>query len=372
MMTAMRTKPVLHPSLPTPLIDLGAHGLPVPRGNRILAKIEYDRSVHPTGSHYDRVFFPLIDMHEKEEVRTPSGNLLPRISPRSTVLVEVSTGNAGAAFAYAAAQKGYGSIVLVPHGLPPARLECMRRYARQVVEAPSADMAVVLELLRGILRLNQEDPPKRFVCLNHSFHALGTVMMSGMVYEALEQSPRTIDYYVATIGNGLTLCGPSRLFKIRNPDGRVLAWEPVASGLVYDRLARKFANSNTIKNYRDRFGLMPGTLGHAIYGAIRPGTPTPFVDRACRDGLIDEIHLVGDSSQQREYCQLTGKTEWPAGVLSWEPIRPLLAELPSLLAVIGSMPGRTSLAGLAVALHAAESVENKTFLVPFFDSIEKY
>src|SRR6516162_4413264 len=87
----------------------------------VLAKEEYR---NPTGSHYDREYFRLL--YELEDNRT--------IVPGETPLIETTTGNAGASFAWACRILGYSPVkVIIPADMPSAREAQIASFGAEIV-----------------------------------------------------------------------------------------------------------------------------------------------------------------------------------------------------------------------------------------------
>ncbi|MBU0591606.1 pyridoxal-phosphate dependent enzyme [Candidatus Micrarchaeota archaeon] len=355
----------------TPLVDLGDNGLIIPNSCRILAKIEFDRGSHPTGSHYDRAFIHLIEDAEIHGIRTPSGKQIPSISTETTNLVEISTGNAGAAFAYACRELGYSCTAILLGGLPPSRSNYLKELGANVIEAPRKDyMAGCKELLGDLLRLRFDACEKRYVTVNHPFNPITTQAMAEIITEATNQYGGAIDYFVGTVGNGSTLLGPSKKF-IELHGGSVLVWEPFTSAMAYDLFYPG--------RFKQLFSVVPGFTDHEMHGAGGPGVPCPFRDQFVldvNDGHIsvpdqnNSIRLVVDSQQIDAYSealtQIGKKIPSVMGdLINWEGIQKALFDL-------GFPVGRTSAGSVATALDHAHHVHNATFLVIFYDSIEKY
>src|SRR5262245_46615483 len=95
-----------------------------PNGNRIWAKLEYE---NPTESAFDRVYPGLFESAESD------GRIVPGVTP----VIECSTGNAGASFAWVAKELGYESHVIIHADAPGARIAQLERLGAKVILSPA-------------------------------------------------------------------------------------------------------------------------------------------------------------------------------------------------------------------------------------------
>src|SRR5689334_18676530 len=143
-----------------------------PNGNRIFAKLEYQ---NPGGSHYDRVYLTLFRyLEEKGEIK-----------PGITHLVESTTGNAGASFAWIASQLGYECTVIIPEDVADARKrQILDRGARLVLSPPGKYVAGVIRHLQHYLVEHKEEYKSgRLYCLNHAKNPLSVGAVSDIADE---------------------------------------------------------------------------------------------------------------------------------------------------------------------------------------------
>ena len=353
----------------TPLL----HVLSINGRRHIYAKDESYRG-HPTQSHYDRVFLPLIEMHEKGLAKTPSGKEMEPIDQRTTHLVEVSTGNAGAAFAWAAKKLGYAATAIVPDGLPTGRLDAIKKNGAAIEIAERKNyMEGSIDRLKEFLKVMRFDEVgRRYITLNHPLHMETTWLMAEIVKEAFDQANSqgfTFNAIVLAIGNGSSLFGPATVFRNYEPKGNVFAWEPFSAGRAYDML-----NPGA---YRDDFGVDPGFADHNLIGAVGPGVTIPFVEMACqKPKLIDEVVLVSDEYQLKAYRTVAKRKIRNVSFQRAERQMVYWEETQRMLNHSGFDVGRTSAASVAVAMNRPydynKKLEDFNTLVIFYDDTSKY
>jgi cysteine synthase len=157
-----------------------------------------------------------------------------------------------------------------------------------------------------------------------------------------------IDYYIPAVGNGSSVLGPGRIFKERG--AKIVAFESFQSAVAYDKLYSG--------KYENEFGIKPGTLPrHKLRGTSYQGINFPHIAHAFEQKLIDEVYLVSDKDKDADYKKLTHKNP---------PILPHWDSIPK------GEYGKSTRAGLAVALELAKKVKNKTMLVIWYDYANRY
>ena len=319
----------------TPLV---VSGLEVPNGNQILIKRECD---NPFGSHYDRVYLELFRYYES----------VGRIRPGDQLL-ETSSGSAGVSFAAIGLSLGYDCYVAIPADGEKAREEAIKEYLPEkdhLIFTPAEEyLGGFPEFIRTFLSRN-----KGFFFMNHSMGKKGKnneLALSALSHIAIEvlRSMSDVDYFVPAIGNGSSVLGVGR--KLNAEGTKVIPFETFQSAAMYDLL-------NPGK-YESKFGIKPGTLSrHQLPGTSYQGVDFPHIRNAL--GLVGKVVLVSDAQMDKEYSELTGRTD-SKGLVHWDQI--------------GSLAdyGRTTLAGLAVAMELAQGVRNKKILVIAYDKAERY
>ena len=201
----------------TPLLHLqrlSAH-YGIDESTRVLAKLEY---FNPGGSVKDRVALNMILDAERRGVLQPGGTI-----------IEPTSGNTGVGLAWIARVRGYEAVIVMPDSMSHERQQLLRAAGAQLVLTPGAEgmtgAIAEAELLRdstpNSIILGQFSNPA-----NPEAHSLTTAQ------EIWDDTDGQVDYLVAGVGTGGTLCGTSRQLKILNPRLQAIAVEPAESPLL--------------------------------------------------------------------------------------------------------------------------------------------
>ena len=201
----------------TPLLHLqrlSAH-YGIDESTRVLAKLEY---FNPGGSVKDRVALNMIKDAERRGVLQPGGTI-----------IEPTSGNTGVGLAWIARVRGYEAVIVMPDSMSHERQQLLRAAGAQLVLTPGAEgmtgAIAEAELLRdstpNSIILGQFSNPA-----NPEAHSLTTAQ------EIWDDTDGQVNYLVAGVGTGGTLCGTSRQLKILNPRLQAIAVEPQESPLL--------------------------------------------------------------------------------------------------------------------------------------------
>ena len=182
----------------TPLLELTHQELP--EGVRIFAKLEL---YNPAGSVKDRIGQYMVEDAERRGVLKAGG-----------AIVEATAGNTGIGIAFAALNKGYRVIFVVPDKFSQEKQTLMRALGAEIVNTPreggmlyAADKAEELRSsIPGAVSLQQFKNP-----MNPQAHYETT---GPEIWRDLDGK---IDYFVAGAGSGGTYAGTARYLKERNP-----------------------------------------------------------------------------------------------------------------------------------------------------------
>ncbi|MDB5195469.1 MAG: hypothetical protein JWO84_653 [Parcubacteria group bacterium] len=317
----------------TPLIRFSGE---VPNNNRIWLKLECD---NPFGSHYDRVYLRLFKHFEEQGL----------LRPGATVL-ETTSGSAGVSFAGIGTLLGYKCLVAIPEGGEKAREEAIRRAGAELIFTPAE--SYVNGFPRFAARFLAKN--REVVFLNHSMGPNGSengvaVEALGTIGEELRSQLDSVDCFIAAVGNGSSVLGPARMLY---PRTSIVTFESFQSATAYDLLYPG--------EYERLYGIAPGSLPrHQLPGTSFPGIDFPHIRLAFKDEqLVERTVLVSDERTNDQYLALTGNLV-PASLPRWDTVR-----LPPY--------GRTTRAGLAVALHLAEQMENKNIVLLAYDKEDRY
>ena len=347
-----------------------------PNGNRIWIKKECE---NPYGSHYDRVYSALFKHHEKQGKIKPGDRLL-----------ETTSGAAGVSFAGIGKELGYECIVALPGGGEKAR-------ERAILEQLSSEDHLILtdsdKYISGFTEFLKDYLPKNkdVHFLNHSMgkfnKKLGVYKNNEVTLKALEPiakeviKKQKIDWFFPAIGNGSSVLGPGRVFQRKNnfwyesarcimDDAyldiefnrklmeeldhliiRIVGFEPFQSAVAYDQ---KYPGA-----YKAQFGIEPGTLSrHRLPGTSFQGIPFPHIKNSVDERILTGVVPVSDEKTDREYHKLTGRNDTKQ-FPHWD--REKYQDV-----------GRTTMAGIAVAKWATNSVEDRDFLVIAYDKADRY
>ena len=201
----------------TPLLHLqrlSAH-YGIDESTRVLAKLEY---FNPGGSVKDRVALNMILDAERRGVLQPGGTI-----------IEPTSGNTGVGLAWIARVRGYEAVIVMPDSMSHERQQLLRAAGARLVLTPGAEgmtgAIAEAELLRdstpNSIILGQFSNPA-----NPEAHSLTTAQ------EIWDDTDGHVDFLVAGVGTGGTLCGTSRQLKILNPRLQAIAVEPAESSLL--------------------------------------------------------------------------------------------------------------------------------------------
>ena len=194
----------------TPLVRLGN----IVKNNdvNVFAKLEL---WNPSGSVKDRTGLYMINDAEKKGLLKKGGTI-----------VEATAGNTGLGIAFAALNRGYKIIFVVPTKFSAEKQALLRALGAEVVNTPRE------EGMLGAVRKAEEIKAKipdsisleQFKNQSNPFAHYETTGRE--IFEALDGK---IDYVVAGAGSGGTYTGILKYIKERNPDTKGILADPVGS-----------------------------------------------------------------------------------------------------------------------------------------------
>lgn len=280
----------------TPLVKYAGE---VPNENTIWIKRECD---NPFGSHYDRVYMALYKDFEENKGLKPGMNVL-----------ETTSGTAGVSFSGIGKELGYNCYVMIPDDpVKQKRIEAIKAQEGKILPTPAEEDIQGFTKERIMDNVNKYD----LKFLNHSMGPRGTnnevtlCALAGIAEEVLTE--KSIDMYVAGIGNGSSIVGPGRVFKEHNPNTLIVGYKPRKSG-------------------KSEY---PGLMNQ---DGLEKAIDFPHIREANK--LMDRVMYVDD---------------WNKGVSNHEDL------------------GRSAKAGIGVALEIAKEVSGKNILVIGYDKAERY
>lgn len=194
----------------TPLVKI--NNIEPPENVNLFAKLEL---YNPAGSVKDRVGKAMLDDAEERGLIKPGGTI-----------IEGTAGNTGLGIAFAALNRGYKVIFVVPEKFSQEKQILMHALGAEIVHTPEEDgmlgAAAKAEELKaqipGAVALGQFKNPA-----NPKIHHDTT---GPEIYKALDGH---IDHFVAGAGSGGTYSGVVRYLKEQDPDIKGILADPVGS-----------------------------------------------------------------------------------------------------------------------------------------------
>ncbi|SDP54860.1 PLP-dependent cysteine synthase family protein [Selenomonas ruminantium] len=283
----------------TPLVELTHFDLP--EGVRLFAKLEL---WNPGGSAKDRVGRQMIAAAEQSGQLQPGGTI-----------IEATAGNTGLGIAYAALNKGYRIIFVVPEKFSAEKQTLMKSLGAELVHTPRAggmlEAAAKAEELRqkipGAITLKQFENPA-----NPQAHYETT---GPEIYADLDGQ---IDYFVSGAGSGGTFSGIMRYLKEQN-------------AAIQGVLA-------------DPYGSIIGGGEHGDYEI--EGIGNDFIAQTMDTSFIDQVYKIKDEEAFAGVRQLAAKE--------------------------GIFAGSSSGASFAAALKLAHSGVKGNIVLAVIDRAERY
>ena len=194
----------------TPLVKI--NNIELPENVNLFAKLEL---YNPAGSVKDRVGKAMLDDAEERGLIKPGGTI-----------IEGTAGNTGLGIAFAALNRGYKVIFVVPEKFSQEKQILMHALGAEIVHTPEEDgmlgAAAKAEELKaqipGAVALGQFKNPA-----NPKIHHDTT---GPEIYKALDGH---IDHFVAGAGSGGTYSGVVRYLKEQDPDIKGILADPAGS-----------------------------------------------------------------------------------------------------------------------------------------------
>lgn len=194
----------------TPLVKLASFWLPA--GINLYAKLEF---YNPSGSVKDRTARFMVEAAERDGLLKKGGTI-----------VEGTAGNTGLGIAFAALQKGYRVIFVVPEKFSQEKQTLMRALGAEIVNTPRAlgmrgaseKAEEIRASIPGAIALKQFENPA-----NPEAHYKTT---GPEIYDALDGK---VDYLIAGAGSGGTYAGIVKFLKEKNPATKGILADPVGS-----------------------------------------------------------------------------------------------------------------------------------------------
>jgi cystathionine beta-synthase len=187
----------------TPVVKLG--NISKNMKANIFAKLEF---MNPGGSIKDRIAKYMIEKAEMEG----------KIKPGDTI-IENSSGNTAFGLAIVCRQKGYKLKIVI----------------RNTTSVEKFKMLEVLGV--DVIKVDASLPPEHPESYNNNLDNNEAHYMSTGP-EIWEQMEGKIDYFIAAVGTGGTLCGAGKYLKEKNPNIKLIGLDPIGS-IFYDWFKNK-------------------------------------------------------------------------------------------------------------------------------------
>lgn len=196
----------------TPLVKLNNVGLP--EGVNLFAKLEL---YNPSGSVKDRTGRYMVEQAERDGLLKKGGTI-----------VEGTAGNTGLGIAFAALNKGYRVIFVVPEKFSQEKQTLMRALGAEIVNTPRSEGMLgaskkaeeIKASIPGSVSLKQFENPA-----NPQAHYETT---GPEIYSALDGK---VDSLIAGAGSGGTYAGIVKYLKEKNPAIKGILADPIGSSM---------------------------------------------------------------------------------------------------------------------------------------------
>ena len=194
----------------TPLVKLTNFGLP--KGINLFAKLEL---MNPAGSVKDRIGREMIADAEERGVLKAGGTI-----------VEGTAGNTGLGIAFAALEKGYRVIFVVPTKFSVEKQTLMRALGAEIINTPREEGMLGAEKKAEEIRASIPGAISLLQFRNPANPLAHYKTTGPEIYDALEGK---IDYFVAGAGSGGTYAGIMKYLKEKNPAVQGVLADPLGS-----------------------------------------------------------------------------------------------------------------------------------------------
>jgi cysteine synthase A len=230
-------------------------------------------------------------------------------------IVEPTSGNTGIALAFVCAARGYRLILTMPESMSIERRKILRILGAEIVLTPASEgmKGAVKKAVEMATELKAFMPQQFENPANPAIHRRSTAE------EIWQATDGQVDCFVAGVGTGGTVTGVGSMLKERKPEVEIVAVEPAESPVLS--------------------GGSPGSHGIQGVGA-------GFVPAVLDQGLIDRIIQV-KTEDAKEMARRLAREE-------------------------GIFVGISSGAAMEAAHQVDKEVEDKTIVVVFPDTGERY
>lgn len=253
----------------TPLVGLGH--IELPEKVRLFAKLEL---YNPSGSVKDRIGKSMIADAEKKGVLKPGGTI-----------IDATAGNTGLGIAFAALNRGYRIIFVVPTKFSQEKQALLRALGAEIINTPREGGMLLAAQKASQLR---EATPCAITLDQFKNQANPQIHYETTGPEIYEDLDGKIDYLVAGAGSGGTFTGIVRYLKERNPQIKGILADPVGSTM--------------------------GGGEHADYNI--EGIGNDFIAETMDMSLVDQVIKITDKDAFENARELAAKEGLIAGLSS--------------------------------------------------------
>lgn len=194
----------------TPLVKLVNSRMP--DGVNVYAKLEF---YNPSGSVKDRVGKYMIEYAERKGLLKPNGTI-----------IEATAGNTGLGIAFAALNKGYRIVFVIPTKFSEEKQTLLKALGAEIVNTPRADGMLGAEKKADELVLETPGAISLHQFKNMSNPLSHYETTGPEIYKDLDGK---IDYIIAGAGSGGTYSGIVRYLKEQNKNIQGILADPVGS-----------------------------------------------------------------------------------------------------------------------------------------------
>jgi len=250
----------------TPLVQLRYSGFSV--SVRVYAKLEL---YNPAGSVKDRIGKYMIEDAERRSILKPGG-----------AIVEGTAGNTGLGIAFAALNRGYRLIMVVPTKFSQEKQTLLRALGAEIINTPKEDGMLGAVQKAGELR-EQIPGAVSLEQFRNQSNPIAHYKTTGP--EIWQDLNGRIDYVVAGAGSGGTYTGVLRYLKEQNPKIQGILADPIGSTI--------------------------GGGEHAAYDI--EGIGNDFIADTMDMRLVDQVIKVSDTEAQEQVRLLAAQEGIIAG-----------------------------------------------------------
>ncbi len=223
------------------------------------------------------VFFKAENMQKTGsfKVRGAANKIRSLQKEETAGVITVSSGNHGQATAYVAGTLKLPAVIMVPEGVPAAKIEAARSYGAEVIVG--GDLNNVDEIIGRAMELSVE----RNLSIVHPFDDLLIIAGQGTIGpEILEELP-LVDAVIVPVGGGGLIAGISAAVKLIDPSVRVFGVGPYGACSA----ACSFKENKPVQ-----LNEMPQTVADGIRTPICGELTLPIIRE-----YVDEIITVTDA-----------------------------------------------------------------------------